>query len=194
MLDIYCVVHTCRDSVTKVYLKIKTVSTCKLQNNNHYLDEMVSITYVSCMYIYTSDCLRFAFMDLLETELNQIAMEWNTHRMRPTRLSHSPPGIPDELYFIPELAGRYKIIYGFHHLPFHNIIIIGTRDYICTVSQQDLQYIRQYIRQYTSTTDPPAPLEFLDAAEIVMVEKNLDMPTNISEALLLFIELVSVLN
>ncbi len=132
-------------------------------------------------------------MCLLETELNQIAMEWNTHRMRPTRHSHSPPGIPDELYFMPELAGRYKVIYGYqcsNHLPFHNIIIIGTRDYICTVSQQDLQYIRQY----TSTTDAPAPLEFLDAAEIVMADKNLDMPTNISEALLLFIELVSVLN
>ena len=36
-------------------------------------------------------------MDLLHMELNQIAMEWNTHRIRPTRQNHSPPGIPDEL-------------------------------------------------------------------------------------------------
>ncbi len=94
--NIYSVVHTCRDSVAKVYLKIKTVSTCKLQN--------IPVTWmrwfkllVSC--IYTRDCLMFAFMDLLETELNQIATEWTTHRMRPTRHSHSQPGIPDKLYF-----------------------------------------------------------------------------------------------
>ena len=48
-------------------------------------------------------------MDLLQMELNQLAMEWNTHRMRPTRNSRSPPGIPDELYFMPELGGMYEL-------------------------------------------------------------------------------------
>ena len=80
----------------------------------------------------------------------------------------------------------YLYILYLSYTLFYNI---GTRSYICSVSPQDLQYIWQY----TSTADPPAPLDFLDAAEVIMEEKSLHMPTNTSEALSLFIELVSAL-
>ena len=53
------------------------------------------------------DCLRFTFMHIIQEELMNVAREWNTHRIRPNQCSASVPGIPDELFFLPELGGMY---------------------------------------------------------------------------------------
>ena len=41
-----------------------------------YAASLVNLTF-SC-----SHCLRFCFMDLIQTELATVAREWNTHRIR----------------------------------------------------------------------------------------------------------------
>ena len=51
------------------------------------------------------DCLLFTFMHIIETELIDVAREWNTHGIRPNHCSASVPGIPDELFFMPEFGG-----------------------------------------------------------------------------------------
>ena len=50
------------------------------------------------------ECLKFCFMDILQTELHGVARDWNIHRIWPSRNGESPPGRPDVLYFNP--SGR----------------------------------------------------------------------------------------
>ena len=58
---------------------------------------------------------------------------------------------------------------------------------MCEVDSGDLQHTEQY----TTSPDPPVPVEFLELAEVVMEEENLHMPHTISEALDLYIELLN---
>ena len=45
-------------------------------------------------------------MRIIQEELQGIALEWNTHRMRPCNSNYdTPPGIPDEIYFLSESNG-----------------------------------------------------------------------------------------
>ena len=55
------------------------------------------------------DCIRFAFMDILQGELDEIRCLWNTHPMVKARTGHPICGIPDELFYIPEIHGIYSI-------------------------------------------------------------------------------------
>ena len=48
-----------------------------------------------------TDCLRFCFMNIIRLDLQQVAHQWNTHRIRPSRSARCPAGIPDQLYFTP---------------------------------------------------------------------------------------------
>ena len=47
-------------------------------------------------------------MDLIQNELAEVAHEWNTHRIRPS--STNPGGMPDMLYFLPEIEGYFDHI------------------------------------------------------------------------------------
>jgi len=48
-----------------------------------------------------TDCLRFCFMNILRRDLTEVVAHWNSHRIRPSRASRCPAGIPDQLYFSP---------------------------------------------------------------------------------------------
>ncbi|XP_039626079.1 uncharacterized protein LOC120539766 [Polypterus senegalus] len=45
--------------------------------------------------------LRFCFTDILQKDLEECKQLWNQHRIRPSRMSTCPPGIPNELYSLP---------------------------------------------------------------------------------------------
>ena len=47
--------------------------------------------------------------------------------------------------------------------------------------------------KYAELPDPPAPLEFLKLAQIIMEENQLNFPTDVEEAITLFIELTSLI-
>ncbi|XP_022780830.1 uncharacterized protein LOC111322059, partial [Stylophora pistillata] len=49
-------------------------------------------------------CLKFFFMDVIQSELHRAALEWNVHRIRPYSNVESPSGKPDVLYFVPASA------------------------------------------------------------------------------------------
>ena len=51
------------------------------------------------------ECLRFFFMNIIREELHRFAIQWNLHKMRPSRNEESPCGRPDLLYHVPELNG-----------------------------------------------------------------------------------------
>lgn len=44
-------------------------------------------------------------MHILQQELDQIAIGWNNHPIRPSRARVVPAGTPEELFFIPIVAG-----------------------------------------------------------------------------------------
>ena len=46
----------------------------------------------------------YTFSPLLQYELDQVKLQWNTHYIRRTR-HDTIPGSPDELFFLPELSG-----------------------------------------------------------------------------------------
>ena len=53
-------------------------------------------------------------MHLIQEDLHKVALEWNTHRIRPARGSTVPSGHPDVLFYMPELHGKFED-YIIHH-------------------------------------------------------------------------------
>jgi len=53
--------------------------------------------------VVETECLRFCFMGVIQKDLDEVRRQWNTHRIRPSPGSRCPPGIPDELYYLPQL-------------------------------------------------------------------------------------------
>lgn len=45
-------------------------------------------------------------MALIQQELDLVATEWNSHRIRKNRMAECPLGVPDELYFLSEFSGK----------------------------------------------------------------------------------------
>ena len=50
-------------------------------------------------------CFQFCFMKVLQKELDNIAVSWNSHRIRPNTGS-CPAGIPNEIYFLYETYSK----------------------------------------------------------------------------------------
>ncbi len=44
-------------------------------------------------------------MHIIQEDLDQVAQEWNTHRIRPSRNAEVPSGVPDQLFFLPQTVG-----------------------------------------------------------------------------------------
>lgn len=65
----------------------------------------------------------------------------------------------------------------------------GTQDYLCALDMRDVATIRDY----TSKAAPPASLEFLQLVKLLMTTNSLNMPSNVREALDLYIVLVDMI-
>lgn len=68
------------------------------------------------------------------------------------------------------------------------LINVGTRDYLCAVDISDLQLAVCHGREKPS----PVSIEFLNAVDIIMDEEGLSMPSNIEDALKIYITLKHV--
>ena len=68
-------------------------------------------------------------------------------------------------------------------------ICTGTEDYICHVDVRDLPTAYQY----AEPPDPPASLEFLQAAKAIMDDNNLNMPNSVEEAMNLYVVLTTTI-
>ena len=56
------------------------------------------------------ECLKFCFMPVIREELHKFAMQWNLHKIRPSRNEESPSGRPGLLCFIPENTGARDLM------------------------------------------------------------------------------------
>jgi len=52
----------------------------------------------------------FCFMHIIQKELRDFQVEWNSHRIRRTATSGCPGGIPNELFDLPHLQGFTNLI------------------------------------------------------------------------------------
>ena len=66
---------------------------------------------------------------------------------------------------------------------------IGTQNYLCTVTARD---IRECL-QYAESPDPPGSVEFLEMVSHMMQTHNLPFPTNVKEALDLYVTVTTFL-
>ena len=121
--------------------------------------------------IIQCECLKFCFMDIIQSELHTVARNWNLHRIRPTRNAESPSGRPDVLYFNPQAR--------------------ATQDYLVPVDIEE--------RNIAAETCCQAPLErgcsvdFNELATMIMEDEVLSMPTNAMEAKDLYIALLALI-
>ena len=72
-------------------------------------------------------------------------------------------GIPDELYFFPEVTGFIRLFLR---------IQVGANKYICDISEQDLHICKKCAKEKPA----PVPIEFLNLVKILMIENSLYMP------------------
>ena len=78
-------------------------------NSEWWIDLFKDLTAYGCFepgnFIHVC-CLQFSFMVLIQQELDLVATEWNSHRIRKNRMAECPSGVPDELYFLSEFSGK----------------------------------------------------------------------------------------
>lgn len=67
--------------------------------------------------------------------------------------------------------------------------LIGTKDYICSIDSRDIPVANEYVEE----PDPPVSLECLHAVLHIMNEHGLTMPDTVSEALNLYVVLITVI-
>ena len=56
---------------------------------------------------FQMECAWFVYSGLLQSELDKMTEEWNTHFIRKSRFT-KVHGIPDELFYLPEVYGYQK--------------------------------------------------------------------------------------
>ena len=89
-----------------------------------------------CMIV--RDCIRFSFMDILQDELEKVQVTWNTHLMCRARQQDIIRGVPDELYYIPEIQGtniRFAQLCSYTTIQAFKIILVNlTRENLTIVN------------------------------------------------------------
>ncbi len=60
--------------------------------------------------------LAFTIGKMLQEELSEFVHFWNTHRIRKNKLTLTPSGIPNDLYDMPELFGKFSIQFTFYKI------------------------------------------------------------------------------
>ena len=52
-----------------------------------------------------SDAARYAFGKLIQQGLDEFVTDWNSHRIRQSKMAEAPGGIPNVLFNFPTLKG-----------------------------------------------------------------------------------------
>lgn len=98
-----------------------------------------------------TDCLRFCFMDVIRRDLQFVADNWNTHRIRPSQGARCPAGIPNELFVFPVPPAQNCLIVARHALP-QEVTSRVVQPKVCAVNSLD-QYFT-YLCEYHHWSTP----------------------------------------
>ena len=116
------------------------------------------------------ECLKFCFMDILQTELHGVARDWNIHSIPPSKNGESPPRRPDVPYFNPsERISNY-------------LVSVGTDE----INIANETCCRRPLERGCS-------VEFNELATMIMQDEAPSMPTNWIEAKELYSSLLGLI-
>ena len=118
------------------------------------------------------ECLKFCFMDVIQSELHRAAQEWNVHRIRPSGNQESPSGKPDVLYFVPAS--------------------VDSQDYVTPVDIDEIE-----IAEITCAEQPQAKgcsPYFKELCELIMEDEGIEPPTTPQGARQLYFDLLDHIN
>ncbi|XP_041864801.1 uncharacterized protein LOC121654649 [Melanotaenia boesemani] len=108
---------------------------------------------------------QFCFMTIIQEVLNDIQDVWNAHRIRPSKNTNVPSGIPDVMYMAPHLWGA------------EDCLVPLTEDF---TSCKD---------SCTFVSSVPCDVDVFDLCTIIMQESGLEFPSTMSQALDLYFHL-----
>ena len=117
------------------------------------------------MSVVCRNCLAFTFAPLLQKEVDEFVLYWNTHKIRANRLANCPSGIPDDLYDMPAHVGTLL------HAPF-----LTTACLLCYTGAADhLKSIQPavWVKAMSEFSDAPPPFytpQFEKAANDLLKE------------------------
>ncbi|XP_057306649.1 uncharacterized protein LOC130644886 isoform X2 [Hydractinia symbiolongicarpus] len=109
------------------------------------------------------EALKFCSNEIVQKELDDFRVLYNTHRIRPYRNQHCPNGRPCFIYSVPEFY--------------------GSRNYKVSVSDKDATLAIPYT---TSKKTFQCSEEFEELALQLMVNENLSFPADFQEARALY--------
>lgn len=114
--------------------------------------------------MFSRHCLAYVYGHLLEKSLTEFKQRWNSHRIRQNRVAGCPPGIPDDLYFLPQSTGQLLILVMYTPLYIrHNYT--GTRSYKHPL---DLQTWSHCFLEWSCAAPSFYPLEFEVVASAIL--------------------------
>ena len=105
-------------------------------------------------------CLWFCYFKLIQSELDRVKCQWNSHYIRQSR-HETIPGVPDILYYLPENTGGV--------------------DCLVPVPQNKIEEVEPQC-ELTDTEDS----DYHDYFQHIMEFQILSYPTNAEEAFNLF--------
>ena len=120
---------------------------------------------------HRTECLRFCFLGILQSELDQTVALWNNHRIRKVRNSECPHGRPNVLYFTPDIRNG--------------------DDCKFSLNPEDISEAKEFVEELPLMG---CSKTMVDLLSIIMTEKNLKMPQTVDQANELYISLVSELD
>ena len=126
-------------------------------------------------------------MDVLQVEMGEVMEMWNTHIIRQDRSRFNVGGVPDELFFIPEMRGSYICDRQLPNALLFFWYIIGYVNQIFAVDPLDVAFCKPH----TKEKPLPVPPEFVDLADILMRENGWSIPDNCEDALKLYVDLLN---
>ena len=111
------------------------------------------------------ECLWYCFHKLLQTELESVTEDWNSHRIRKSR-HNTVSGQPDSLYFLPQLQ--------------------GSRDYLVHLPAAEIEFATEQIIENEMTND------YQEYFEDARTDLSLSHPQDWEEAFNMFRTLMDV--
>ena len=105
---------------------------------------------------YHVECIRFCFLGILQSELDEVNILWNTHRIREVRNSECPGGRPDVLYFSPTLTNGRDCSYNLSSSDAQSVAAFAQEQSLFGCSQEMVQLCNIIMQEngYTVPTDP----------------------------------------
>ena len=106
---------------------------------------------------------------MIQSDLKQVSNEWNSHLIRRGRSAETPHGVPEELYFLPQIQGAedYKKDYDVH----------------------DMNVAAQHVEIVNVASPFGISQEFTSVVNIIMSQDGKTIPSNPREAIALYIHL-----